>query len=656
MSCSRNRFVPVIMAALLAAACTDEAPQGNGETRPPGLKTSPERLAFLCVTPGCDETLKLDVTVIGDRRVAIKRVLLAGDENGDFSFVSSEEPPFIIGGNSGFSVDVRYAPKGAPSAAAVELLITYTDASPDESPNRLEAGEMKVPLVRRVVGEPVLKVHPQKLSFGVVTAGEARTLPLVISNEGFGNVALQIGKVDSDHEAVTAKLPELNGLAPAANTELPVTFNPKVEGFVQGTLVVTPTQRDVPAVTVAVEGTSLAAPKLGIDPVGDIDFGEVAKGKGREVKPVLINQGGAPLSISAVTVTDSTGNLKLTLPSETMPLTIAPLERLPITLELVGTKPAELNATLRIDSDDPANPQHTLRIFGTVTEPKLALTPTSIDFGTVPAGWVVRKPIELKNVGFGALTVKNIKMVAGSSNLFTVQQLPPLPAMLKREQRLAVEVEFRGETQASFNGWLSVETDDPNSPFLEIPISAVAGSCATSCPIANGKPECSQGSCAVGSCNANWYDVDKSAANGCECKEPNQDPGEFCAEGVYKGSLKDGDEVQVTHLGIVPSEDDVDVIRFHAEDANQVFSEAFDVKVSLSSADPNIMFCIYRKGTANHLNECYWTEENCPSNRSYRKDGSYGSEDGADFIVKVFRRASTAPTCTTYTVFMSNGR
>lgn len=655
---ARFRLAPFLVSCLFALACTDEPP-ASGPSRPPGLAINPERLAFLCVTPGCDETLSLNVTVVGDRRVAIKRVLLSGDENGDFSFVSSEEPPFIIGGNSGFTVDVRYAPKGAPSSSAVELLITYTDASPEESEDRLEAGELRIPLVRRVVGEPQLEVAPKALSFGVVTAGESRTLPLTISNEGFGNVALELASVESDHEAVTATLPEEGGLVPGASAEVEVTFSPTVEGYVQATLLLTPTQRDLPPASVKVEGTSLTTPRLGIEPQGDIDFGEVPREKSRVVTATLSNEGGQPLTLEAVTVVDLTKNLKVSLPSETLPITVEPLERVPLTIELTGTKPAEVDAEIRIETDDPEAPVRTLRVYGTVTEPKLGLSPKSIDFGTVPAGWVVRRPVELRNIGYGMLTVKNITLVSGSSSLFTLQHLPQFPATLKRDQRLAVEVEFRGETQASFSGWLSVESDDPDNPFLELPLSAVAGSCAQSCPIANGSPECSQGICAVGSCNTGYHDVDKSAANGCECKEPNTDPGAFCSDGVYKGSLKDTDGVQVTHVGIIPSEDDVDVIRFHAEDAGgagQVFGDDFDVKVRLDSSDPNILFCIYRHKTKSHVSECYWTEENCPASRSYRKDGSYGSEDGADFIVKVYRKAGTAPTCTSYTLFMSNGR
>ncbi|MFN7134161.1 MAG: choice-of-anchor D domain-containing protein, partial [Myxococcales bacterium] len=470
-----------------------------------------------------------------------------------------------------------------------------------------------------------------------------------------GNVALELASVTADHADVVPGAPEVKGLPPGASTELPVTFSPKTEGFISATLTLKATSPDVPVETVRVEGTSLAVPRIAIEPQGDIDFGEVPKGKKREVKAFLLNQGGTPLSIDALTVTDSTGNLKARLPSETLPLSVAPLERVPLTLTLDGITPAELDARVTVASNDPATPSLQVKVFGTVTEPKATVTPVKIDFGNVPVGWVLRRAVEVRNTGFGPLKVKNVTLVSGSSNLFTLQQLPAFPLTLKREQRMAVEVEFRAETQATFNGWVSVETDDPVNPFQEVPLSAVSGSCASSCPIANGTPSCSKGVCEVGTCNANWYDVDKSASNGCECKEPNSDPGSFCADSIYKGVLKDNDKAQVNHLGIIHSEEDVDVIRFFAEDAFSLFSDNFDVKVRLVSNDPNIRMCVYRNPTGSHTSECYWTNEFCPADRYFRKDSSGSGGDDADFIVKVFRAPGSKGSCTTYTVYMSNG-
>ena len=180
----------------LGACCTSGAAGSARSARPPGLRPVPEQLAFTCVTPGCDTSETVQVDVVGQRRVAIKRILLEGDAADDFELAPTEQPPFIVGANSNFIIEVRYAPKGAPAPGSVAILVTYTDASPEESDDRLEAGELVIPLVRRLVGEPVLDRRALvALSFGVVTPGESAQLPLAVKNEGFGNVALELSEV-----------------------------------------------------------------------------------------------------------------------------------------------------------------------------------------------------------------------------------------------------------------------------------------------------------------------------------------------------------------------------------------------------------------------------------------------------------------------------
>lgn len=639
----------------IGAGCSNTKPEMPAVEKPAGLEAQPERLAFLCVKPGCDEAQIVNIHVNGTRRAAIKRILLRGDAAEDFSFSSTETAPFIVGANAGFDVEVRYTPKGAPRPGLVELLVTYTDASPEESEDRLVAGELSIPLVRRIVGEPILMAAPSTLSFGVVAVGETKTMPVTLSNIGFGNVAVEIDSAETTTEVITALLGDNVSLVPDATAQLPVSFAPLMEGYVSTKLTVRPTSKDLQPAVVLVEGTSLSVPRLALEPGGDIDFGELEKGKTRVLAGKLVNIGGANLTLSSLTVADLSGNLSATLPDLSAPIVVAPLERVPFELFVGGTVAGEVNATVTITSDDPQAPSYLLRVIGTVTQPELTLSPSSVDFGTVPVGWVKNAPVELKNTGYGKLTVKNISLVSGSSNLFTLSSLPALPLPLDREERIAVDVEFRAETMASFKGWLSVETDDPVNPFKEVPLSALAGSCEAGCPITNGTPSCASGKCEVGMCNAGFFDTDQDASSGCECAEVGVDPGHFCADSVYVGTLTDNDKDQTSRTGLIPLTDDEDLYRFFAVDAFTWLGENYKVKVRLDSTDPTIKLCVYRHDTPSHDNDCYFSNESCPANRTYQHGGSAGAGDDADFIVKVYRDANVGPTCTAYTLFMSNG-
>lgn len=652
---------PLLLALCGAAACAPTAAP-EGPQRPPGLYPEPARLAFTCVTPGCDETLTTMLTVTGGRRVAIKRILLTGDAAGDFSFTPSERPPFIVGSGAEFTVDVRYVPKGAPLPGTVELLITFTDASADESDDgRLQPDDLVIPLVRRLVGQPELTVKPTTLSFGVVRPGASKTLPLEVRNTGFGNVVLELSGVDAGSAEVQATLPDQRSLAADASVALPTTWSPTGEGYLDEVLTVEVATPGVAPAPVRVEGTSLTTPLLVFEPAAAVDFGEVAKGQSRRVQVQVVNRGGAQLAVQNVTSTDTTGNVRLyradggslSLDGGTA-FNIAPLGRVGLGLELKGIVPGEVRSQLVFETNETAVTR-SLPVDGTVTEPRLTPIPATLDWGTLPIGWVVNKTVELRNTGWGTLTVKAITFVSGTSTLYTLVNKPSLPLALKRDQRVAFEVQLRAETQSTFAGFLSIETDDPVNPFIEVPLTATVGSCATSCPIAHGTPSCTTGTCQVGTCNTGWYDTDQSAATGCECQEVGTDPGEFCSSANNVGNLKDNDKTQRTFTGLIPVAGDVDLIRFHAEDAFALFDENFKVKVRLVSSDPGISVCIYRHPTGSAQPDCFFDNEVCPQTRYYEKGGSGGGSDDADFVVKVSRIASSAPTCTSYTVFMSNG-
>lgn len=643
---------------LLAFGCGNTQPPATpGPMRPAGLYAEPARLAYTCVTPGCDEKITTRITVSGDRRVAIKRILLEGTASSDFTFTTTEKAPFIVGSASSFNVEVQYAPKGAPLAGIAQLRLTFTDASAEESPLRLEPGDLYVPLVRRLVGEPVLTVTPPRLSFGVVEKDATKTLPLRVSNTGFGNVVLELSGIDAGAAPLTAKLPMLRSLAADAGVDVPVTWSPTEESFLSALMEVRVASPGVQPALVRVEGTSLTQPVMAVEPAAAIDFGEVARGASRLIQVQVLNQGGLGLRIDYVGSNDTTGNLKAGFDGG-VPQSLAPLGRVPLNLDVKGVTAGEVAATVSFLTNAPGSGATSISVKGTITEPRVTPSPAMIDFGAVPMGWVVRKSIELKNTGYGTLTVKNLGFVAGSSTVFTLVGKPALPLTIKREQRVAFDVELTAASQSTFGGFVSIETDDPITPFAEVPLTAKIGSCAAGCPIANGVPSCTTGSCKVGSCNAGFFDTDLAAANGCECKEVGTDPGEFCADATYLGTLNDGDGDQASFTGIIPTRGDIDVLRFFGEDGSQLFSEKFKVKVRLASSDPGIGMCVYRADSATHQSDCFFTNEVCPASNYYEKGGSWGSEDGADFIVKVTRLASTtaSATCTPYTVFMSNGR
>lgn len=621
-----------------------------------GLTASPRQLPFTCVVPGCetDQTVRIISTV--NRRVAIKRIVLSG-ENSEFTVTSEQQAPFILGAASEFNITVHFAPDGAGHPDSLNLLVTYTDASAEESPDRIEAGEVSVPLVKRLVGEPLMEANPGAISFGVVTIGETRDLPVSVVNAGFGNIALAVDRADAGRQAdLSVTLPTGVALTPDASVDVPFVFKPTVEAYVKTEVEIGSSTPGVEPVYVTVEATSHSWPRVALEPEETaLEFGEIVKGGMAHATVRLANVGGRELEISSLSADDPSGRVTVTFPDGMTTATLMPLERLPIDVTIHGSTPGDIEVPLKVVSNDPTRGMLEIPIRAVITEPKIETTPASLDWGTTPMGWVVSKGVELKNVGYGTLTVKRITFTGGTSNLFTLQNLPPVPFTLEREARSAFDVQFRAETAASFSGMVSIETDDPNDPFVTVALSASGGSCSAGCPIAHGTPSCAAGACSIGMCDTGWHDTDSEASNGCECQEPNTDPGGFCSQGVNKGTLHD-DGSSTNQTGIIDSATDEDYIIFYGQDdTDYFFSDNFDVRINLTSSDPGITMCVSRYDTSTSVNECYPDSNKECGIRSYRRDGSWGSEDGAMFYIKVYRTAGSAPTCLQYTVNMTNG-
>lgn len=658
----KQAFALVALTALGASACRGEGAAGGPEIivepPPPGIEAEPRWLTFQCVEPGCDTTLETTISVVGERSVAIKRIVLSDRERTDFEVSTSRTPPFVLEPLESFTVSAQFVPDGDPRLGDVDIRITYGDASPDEDEDRIEPGELLVPLVRRLIGEPSLTANPGALVFGPVLPSAEKRMPLTITNEGFGNVGLFLKSVETDHPGIVRvdNLPP-TALVPGDSWDLEVVYAPQAEEVLDGELEIVPVGSTVDSVIVPYRGTSVPRPRLVVKPqaieLGELPVGSLAM---REVE--LSNLGAEPLFVSNIGFGRGLQGLDVEMRldgREALTATIAPLETQVLALAVQGTDAGQYATNLRISSTDPTQPVLDLPFSVLVTKPEVAVSPGALDFGAVPRGWTTVQSVEVTNAGYGELVITNVSMILGSSDLFTLREVPNLPITLRHDQRVGFEIEFRSEAEASFSGTLSIDTNDPDQPFVEVGMGATGASCAEGCPILNGTPSCTMGICEIGSCNPDFYDADQDASNGCECQEIDRDPGAFCAQSRYLGRLEDEDGDRTTFQGILPEDTDEDVIRFFGYDATGFFSDDYDVRVTLQSADPSIRFCVYRHDTDTHLTECFFENESCPSDRSYRKDGSFGRDDSADYIIKVFRENGAAPSCTPYTLFIRNG-
>lgn len=642
---SRRALAATIVLFGCGATKAPEAPET------PGLRVQPEWLTFTCVAPGCETEASVELEVIGNRDIAVKRLLLT-PENADFEVVEGIEAPAVVAAGTKLPLTVRYRPSAVPLTSEFEVVLTYSDASTDESdPMRIEPGELRVPVILRIWGETTLQFAPDPVNFGYVPVGSVGVVDLDLTHTGRGTLGLRFagGAADSD-ELETTDLAGLD-LQPGEQTQIQMRYRPTSSSVLDVTFTADTSAGPFP---LQVRGTSLPEGRLAVTPaVAELD--EIPLNQTRTYRFQLENQGGAPLTVSGLTFEASENALGAEIRAADaldLPITLDTFASAPFVVEVRGDRAGPIGGNLVFDS---SAGRTAIAYRGLVTEPMLAVSPDPVEFDGVTEGWSDAQLVTLENTGHGDLTILGAEIVDGSSELFSIGRTATFPIVLSRGQRTSIEVVFRANALASFEGGLGITYEGLQNEFLVIPLRGRGTDCAEACDLANASPVCTNDTCAIGACAPGWRDADGRAETGCECGDRGGPVGNFCGDARDLGSFVDDDNRDLRLSGALEDADDEDVYRFFARD-EAFASVAFEVEVALESPDPNVELCVTWKPSGERNPECTFdTEPMCPADRRFIREDGFGT-DSAEVLVQVRFRGDGSDQCPGYELFIRNGR
>lgn len=104
-------------------------------------------------------------------------------------------------------------------------------------------------------------------------------------------------------------------------------------------------------------------------------------------------------------------------------------------------------------------------------EPDVRVQPASIELGPLSGGERAEAALQVESVGALGLTVHAMRLVDATPGLDL--QVPPLPTVLPPGAALSALVSFEAHSTEAV-GTIEIETDDPDSPLLTVPVSALA--------------------------------------------------------------------------------------------------------------------------------------------------------------------------------------
>ncbi|MGC8928112.1 MAG: hypothetical protein ACP5QK_09355 [Myxococcota bacterium] len=215
------------------------------------------------------------------------------------------------------------------------------------------------------------------------------------------------------------------------------------------------------------------------------------------------------------------------------------------------------------------------------------------------------------------------------------------------------------------------------------------GSCGNICNIPPNASSvaCQSSTCAITGCNSTYYDINGNYADGCECRQDDNDiinDGNTWDTAIDLGTLEDSSKqyIEVTGKNIVPS-DDVDWYKVVAVDVATNGYNNFDFVVEIDGCNPatpdtcEFQIEVYKNVVDNNNKVCSDdVKYEFTVNFSQDVDGN-GKNEGenpctascvsnnfvtncchnytATYYIKVYRRPGATPSCNNYTLKVNNG-
>jgi hypothetical protein len=444
--------------------------------RPRSTSTPTQALlvAIACALVGC---------VDDDPLAEVTFVLRAAETRLDFGDVPIggfvERSTFLLNeGTGAIALDGPLVVEGAASDAYVVVdggdfplgPNAFTEVRVRFTPTSEGRGEASV-LARGVVADvdtritlvgngiaPAVTLAPAELDFGDVAAGATSTATLTVGNDGDAPLSVRLvieGRAFSFDDGSNARRVDVGV---GATLALEMRFSPDGGGpFTARVYAETCGSSCGPSVALVGHGI---APRIDIAP-RPIALGEVLEGTEKREPVTVKNIGVGVLVISAVSLVDALGAMRIEHPA--LPLVLD--SGAEATLEVVYAPPApEANyvATLLVDSSDPLQERVSVPISATTPGARLRVIPAAVHFGIVDAGQSRSADVVALSTGTVPITLSTAYVIGPA---FLLSALPPsLPSALAPGESVLFTVTAQGAPDAVAAGGASgqfiVETDD----------------------------------------------------------------------------------------------------------------------------------------------------------------------------------------------------
>lgn len=272
----------------------------------------------------------------------------------------------------------------------------------------LKKESLHVPL-RVGVARGQLRVLPdpsEGLALGAADIGQTAQATVQVHNPGPVPVQLDTVFLSAGGQGFSVTVPAGLTLAPGEKTDIQLIFEPQSGGTFADKLVLVASQTHPSRVELPVNARALA-PRIAVSPIPEVGlrFGDVELGQTRTRRLTVLNQGQAPLRLSAPE--PSSGAYRVTFNPETQ-AQISPGNRVDVPITFRPRYEGRAEARILVSSNDPETPEVVMPATGTAAQspPRIdILNDERINFGSVAVGEHGADQLLLWNRGGAPFTV-----------------------------------------------------------------------------------------------------------------------------------------------------------------------------------------------------------------------------------------------------------
>jgi HYDIN/CFA65/VesB family protein/centrosomal CEP192-like protein len=253
------------------------------------------------------------------------------------------------------------------------------------------------------------------MNFPSVMAGQEYQATFLLTNNGSADLVVSQLTASGSYDLSVTSLPGVGGdditIAPGANLQITVTFDPDLAGYHAGAITITSNDDENNPAALQLTGQAYA-PAPDITVPATIDFGSFERGLTDSDVLIIANDGQEDLVVTNIAVPEP---FTIISGFDGNPITITPGQDALITLEVTSNQRGILNGQVTIVSNDPydstVNVNLTAQVVGgvlTVHESAQITDDSQIHFGNVVIGDSEQYTITLENSGDADLDITGL--------------------------------------------------------------------------------------------------------------------------------------------------------------------------------------------------------------------------------------------------------